>query len=265
MYPVIQRLTSTDSIVSRCDSGQKAVTRNAYLLFYRRRTPTPLGPPELQRIVQAAESDPAADSDVADDDDVNRSRPRESDSGNGQRLDASSRNGSSSAFTAGTGVAVGAGALRGGGSQLLSARGSPLKNGAEAGALSDEDDEDDITALHDGANDSNDEGFVDAEDMYEPLNHYGGYAEDTGPVWSFEGLSTSSHHQMHHNDSDDVASDAPNMGSEGGEDLGNRLLEDFGDDLLGHPGVSTPVEGIQPSLGGEKGDGDVHEIRVLGE
>jgi hypothetical protein len=32
-----------------------------------------------------------------------------------------------------------------------------------------------------------------------------------------------------------------------------------------HPGVSTPVEGIQPSLGGEMGDGDVHEIRVAGE
>jgi ubiquitin carboxyl-terminal hydrolase 4/11/15 len=234
------------------------VTRNAYLLFYRRRTPTPLGPPELQRIVQAAESDPAADSDAGDDDEPNRSRPRDSDSGNGQRLDASSRNGSSSAFTAGTGAAAGAAAQRAGGSHLPLARGSPLKNGAAAAALPSDDDSTDGTL--DGALD---EGFHDADD-YTPMPAYLQYPDEQGPVWSFDALPSSNHH-MHANDSDDVASDAPNMGSDGGEELGNRLLEDFGDELLGHPGVSTPVEGIQPSLGGERGDGDVHEIRVLGE
>jgi ubiquitin carboxyl-terminal hydrolase 4/11/15 len=250
---------TTDSIVSRCDSGQKAVTRNAYLLFYRRRTPTPLGPPELQQLVKAAESDPSPDSDADDDEANNRSRPRDShpDSGNGQRLDALSRNGSSSAST-GTGVAAGAGALRGGGSHQLSARESPLKNAAGVGNQSDDENEY-LTPYVDGANDDHDEGFVDAEEMYAPLNQYG---YDEGPVWSFEGLGTSS---LHRNDSD-AASDAPNLGSEGGDLLENRLLQDFGDDMVSsHPGVSTPVEGIQPSLGGEMGDGDVHEIRVAGE
>jgi hypothetical protein len=47
--------------------------------------------------------------------------------------------------------------------------------------------------------------------------------------------------------------------------LENRLLEDFSDEMMGHAGSSTPVEGIHPVLGGEMGDGDVHEIRVLGE
>jgi ubiquitin carboxyl-terminal hydrolase 4/11/15 len=247
----------TDSIVSRCDSGQKAVTRNAYLLFYRRRTPTPLGPPSLQKIVQAAESDPSADSDEEE-----RSRPRDNhpESGNGQRLDASSRNGSSSAFTAGTGVAAGAAALRGVGSHQHSGRGSTLKSGAGVANLSDNGDEY-LPPYVDGVNDEADEGFHDGEDMYEPLNQYG---FDEGPVWSFEGLGASSL-RNHDASDDDVASDAPNLGSEGGDLLENRLLEDFGDEMVGHPGSSTPVEGIQPMLGGEMGDGDVHEIRVLGE
>lgn len=240
------------------------MTRNAYLLFYRRRTPTPLGPPSLQKIVQTAENDHTPDSDADnDDDETNRSRPRDhTDSGNGQRLDASSRNGSSSASTAGTGVVAGAAVLRAGGSHQLSARGSRLKNAHGAGSLSD--DEGLLPYANDGANDQDDdEGFVDAEDqvdyvqdMYEPLNRY------DDPVWSFGGLGTSSFNNQQSDD--DVASDAPNLGSDGGEELGNRLLEDFGDDIL-PAGVSTPVEGIQPSLGGEFGDSDVHEIRVAGE
>jgi ubiquitin carboxyl-terminal hydrolase 4/11/15 len=258
-------LTITDSVVSRCGSGQKAVTRSAYLLFYRRRTPVPLGPPELQKIVQSAESDPAADSE-ADDDDNNRSRPRNSDSGNGRRLDASSRNGSSSAFTAGTGVAAGAGVLHGGGSHQHSGRGSLPRNAAGVANLSDDDEDDSLLHTNDGAADSQDEGFVDAEDLYQRQDQYGTYADDMGPVWSFEGIGSSSLQQNRLNDSDDVASDTPNLGSDGGEELGNRLLEDFGDDIVGsHPGVSTPVEGIEVSMAGDKDDGDVHEIRVLGE
>jgi ubiquitin carboxyl-terminal hydrolase 4/11/15 len=238
------------------------VTRSAYLLFYRRRTPVPLGPESLQSIVRNAESDQAADSEL-DDDGNDRSRPRNSDSGNGRRLDASSRNGSSSAFTAGTGVAAGAAVLRGGGSHQHSGRVNLPRSGAGVANLSD--DEDDSFLTNDGAGDSQDEGFVDAEDIYAPLNRYNNYAEDTGPVWSFDGIGSSSL-QHNANDSDDVASDAPNLGSDGGEELGNRLLEDFGDDLLGsHPGVSTPVEGIEVSMSGDKDDEDVHEIRVLGE
>jgi ubiquitin carboxyl-terminal hydrolase 4/11/15 len=250
--------------VSRCDSGQKAVTRNAYLLFYRRRTPTPLGPPNLQKIVLAAESDAPADSDAEDTDEPDRSRPRDSFSGNGQRLDASSRNGSSSAFTAGTAAAVGAGALRGGGSLPLSGRASLLKNGVGAASLSDEE-VDDALPMTDGTHDETDEGFVDADDNVS-YGAFNGYDNEQGPVWSFDGLGHSSTQRNHNDSDDDVASDAPNLGSEDGAGaLDNRLLEDFGDDVLGHPGSSTPVEGIQPSLGGERGDGDVHEIRVLGE
>ncbi|KAL5113196.1 hypothetical protein ACEQ8H_008934 [Pleosporales sp. CAS-2024a] len=224
-----------DSVVSKCESGQKAVTRNAYLLFYRRRTPVPLGPESLQKIVQAAEIDPAADSEAEDDDAATaRSRPRDAnnlDSGNGQRLDALSRGSSS----AGIGVAAGVQAQRGSG---FSGRGSLLKNGV--GAANQSDDDDDLPApMVDGT----DEGFEEG-DTYSA--HFGGYAVEHGPVWSFEGISNSANR---HNYSDDVASDAPDLGSGGGDDLERRMIEDFGDDI--HAGEGTPVD-----------DGEVHEIRV---
>lgn len=217
------------------------MTRNAYLLFYRRRTPTPLGPPQLQKIVQAAESDQPADSDAENNDDDERSRARNSESGNGQRLDGLSHNGSSSAFTAGTGVGVGAAALRGVGLHQPSAHASPLKNAAGVGNLSD-DDADDMLGNLDG---SNDEGYVDAEEpIGQNLYQYSSAYEESGPTWSFGALGTASSDRMHGDDSSGVASDAPELGSAVGEDLQSRM-RDFDDD--------------------DQGDDDVHEIRVVGE
>lgn len=158
-----------DSIVSKCSSGEKAVSRNAYLLFYRRRTPHPLGPPELQSIVSTnpdSANEPASD----DEDEVDRSR-----SGNGLPLAASSRNGSSSA---GTGLAAGAAVLRGGG----------IAREAGAAGLSDAEEEEDTLPSYRFANsltaNDEDEGFVDAEDgAYVPS-----YPAYDDPVWSFEGV-----------------------------------------------------------------------------
>ncbi|KAH3907984.1 ubiquitinyl hydrolase 1 [Parastagonospora nodorum] len=229
-----------DSVVSKCTSGQKAVTRSAYLLFYRRRSPVPLGPDHLREIVQAAETDATADSDAEDDDSNNRSRPRDankSDSGNGQRLDGSSRNGSSSA---GIGAAAGALAQRGHG---FSDRGSLLKSGAGVVNLSDDED---MPPMVDG---SADEGFVDAEDGND-YTTFGGFQGSNDPMWSFEALGASSN-RLH--GSSDVASDAPNLGSEGPDDLSSRMLEDFGDDM--HDGEDAPVDDVD----------DVHEIRVPSE
>lgn len=191
----ISLTTTTDSVVSKCSSGDRAVTRNAYLLFYRRRTPTPLGPKPLQELVLAAENDNTEDPDSEADDDA-RSR-----SGNGKRLDASSRNGSSSAF--GHGTAAGA-QIRGGGSGPLATTLGP--------AAADDDLDDD-------------EGFVDAEEdtanlvdnMYSGLQHF----DYDHPVWSFEGVGGGLG-----GDGSDGASDAPNLGSVMGE--GDRIEEDFG-------------------------------------
>lgn len=248
------KLTTEDSIVSRCSSGQKAVTRNAYLLFYRRRSPHPLGPTQLRQLVQTAESDPSPESE--EDEDTDRpSRPLET--GNGLRLDASSRNGSSSAFTAGTGAVAGAAALRGGGSQL-SRVGKTAGVGAETGDLSDDEDLPPYASEmypDEGYDDADTDGFGGVG-TYAPLSNI--YNE---PVWSFGG-NIGGGSTLRANGSDDgAASDEPADGSDTAE---NRLIEAFGDDLTTHPGVSTPIEGIQPLLGGELGDGDVHEIRVHG-
>ncbi|KAJ4363376.1 hypothetical protein N0V83_009669 [Neocucurbitaria cava] len=249
-----------DSIVSRCDSGQKAVTRAAYLLFYRRRSPVPLGPPELQKIV-AADSRPDSEDDA--DDDEQRSR---SPAGNGLRLGDSSRNGSSSAGAVGAGV----GALRGGGSQLSAVASRP-RNGAAAAnhVTNDADDDDELDTLPPayGGAASEDEGFHDASEadyvsqMYAPLNNY---TDDA--VWNFNALD-----RGEDRDPDDAASDAPNLGSVNGnsDDLSSRMLEDFGDEIGSAPRVSTPTDRLQVTLGDhgddDDSDGEVAEIRLRGD
>ena len=214
------------------------VTRAAYLLFYRRRSAGPLGPPQLQEVVNSwwnPGSETANDSDEA----ISRT---ESPAGNGLRLDGSSRNGSSSAFAAGAGV----GALRGAGS---GAAGNPALKGAGA-AMDDELPE-------------SDEGYVAGDDD-EPASRYGSlYAPlltNPQPAWSFNDLHPDGDETGDVFD-DDASSNAPNLA---GESLGDRLLEDFGDemgDVMHHPGMGTPTGDV---AGGMEGlpDDDVVDIRV---
>ncbi|KAF2126189.1 cysteine proteinase [Dothidotthia symphoricarpi CBS 119687] len=227
-----------DSMVSKCGSGEKAVTSSAYLLFYRRRAPDPLGPPSLQQLVN--NSNPGSED---DNDSEHDNRSRSPAAGNGLRLGDSSRNGSSSVGAA----AAGAGALRGGGSALSIVANRP---GSAAGVAT-LDDEDDTLPPY------NDEGYGGDED--DSFSGVGTYAQlnnwDDQPVWSFDGLKNSSLQE------DDVASDMVNLGSGGADDLNNRMLEDFGDEY--HAGATTPTdEGIHPLLGGEDGDDPVAEIHV---
>jgi ubiquitin carboxyl-terminal hydrolase 4/11 len=161
------------------------------------------------------------------------------------RLDGSSRNGSSSAFTAGAGV----GALRGAGSG--GAGNLALK---EAAAETQDDELPDY-----------DEGYG-AGDEDVPSAPYGGalYAPlHNQPVWNFNSIATL-------DGTDDVfddaaSSNAPNLA---GEDLGDRLLEDFGDELGGdvvhHPGMGTPVGGVADDTQ-DIGDDDVVDIHVSKE
>lgn len=203
------------------------MTKAAYLLFYRRRTPVPLGPPSLQEIVTANNSQ---SSEEDDDDDEQNTR---SGAGNGSRLGDSSRNGSSKAGAA----AAGAGVLAGAGSQL-SAAVSHQRSGAAAESPSDDE------TLPPAYNEV-DEGYHDANE-YGPNYSYGPSVMYNDPAWGFNNLNN--------RDLDDAASDAPNLGSDGGADLENRMVEDFGDELIGtHPGVSTPA------------DDEVAEIRLRAE
>lgn len=146
--------------------------------------------------------------------------PSREPAGNGLRLDGSSRNGSSSALHV-----VGAGALRDG---LDEAAGSLVPSGAAAG------DEEELPAY-------DDEGYGAGED--EGFGGYGSYE----PVWNFANVGRRGSDMASEDEVfDDAASNAPNMGSMVGEDLGNRILEDFGDDVIGQdgmvPGMSTPLE-----------------------
>ena len=83
-------MTETDSMVSRRPNPQVVVTAAAYLLFYRRRAPHPLGGPFLEQLINSP-SQPSSQSQPTS----RTSSP----AGEGKRLDDSSRNGSSSAFT----------------------------------------------------------------------------------------------------------------------------------------------------------------------
>ena len=89
--------------------------------------------------------------------------------------------------------------------------------------------------------------------MYGPLAP--AYMRDE-PQWSFDALGGSTRG----NDSDDASSNAPALGSDNGESLAERMMEDFGDDELGTlPGASTPLR-FQPMSGVE--DEEVKEIHV---
>lgn len=216
------------------------------MLFYRRRSSSPLGPESLQKIVQ---KDFEAGSDEESDTE-NRSR---SPAGNGSRLGGSSRNGSSRAGAAG----AGAGALRGDGSALSAAatpQGSQARNGAGLETLegiSPPDYYDDETL-------GDDENFsgVDTEGG----NMGGPYAPAylDQPQWSFNAIGSS-----RGNDSDDASSNAPALGSDSGDYLAERMLEDFGDEGAAYPGTSTPLHTFQPASGGD--DEDVKEIHIHGD
>lgn len=198
--------------MSKRSNPENVITPAAYLLFYRRRSAGPLGPPELQKVVNAWRNPDSEDAANSEGDGVSRNA---SPSGNGLRLDGSSRNGLSSAFGAGAAV----GALRGGGSGGTA--GSLLRNGAAAGSHEEDD----------SPPDYDDEGFD------EPFNNNGlrqAYAPLDGD-WSFDGVRTF-----------DDDSDGAAMGD---DDFQSRMTTDFDpDEEMTAPGNSTPQgeeDGIQ--------------------
>ncbi|CAI6337619.1 unnamed protein product [Periconia digitata] len=218
-----------DSSVSKC-GGRSVVTPAAYLLFYRRRSAGPLGPPALQEIVQKWHDPDLIEGDEENDEASSRN---DSPAGNGLRLGGLSRNGSSSAFGTGAGV------LRGGGSV---GAGNLALNGAAVGTLGADDD---------GAPPSYsamDEGYDDST-----------YAGDR--TWGFSSLLG----PTTRDDDDDAASDQVNAGDD--DSLEDRM-QDFDTEELfggngaiggGHGGSTTPL------LAGnvqDDDDDDVAEIRV---
>ena len=247
---------------------QAVVSAAAYLLFYRRRSERPLGGPQLEQIIEDANNDGQADTDSRP-----PSRAESPVAGEGQRLDDSSRNGSSSAS-----AAAGAAHLAGDGGvahqrripgafldddlvqgpELPPSYGSTLGRGQMNMGGMDED-----------------EGFEDAPNYSTaPLNtssanlaHY-----QDQPQWSFGSLNTDPspiktslygppglsldpkadfhegpeenlYEPQNNDDMDDAAStkvEGMNGSSDAGSDAANRLNRDFGsDDSLAQLGMVT--------------------------
>ncbi|KAF2205264.1 cysteine proteinase [Delitschia confertaspora ATCC 74209] len=251
-----------DHDVSLVKDPNRVITAAAYLLFYRRRSETPLGPPYLQKIVDNAwnrYSDEVADGQGFQN---NLRNPSRSPAGNDLRLGDSSRNGSSSA---GTGAAVAP--LRGGGSISELAE-SLAPRGAGVGSPIEGDDMMDETTTMDSVDQDPpppyDEGYADdeVEEMYQDTPAYSG----ENPVWDFSNIGAEGTKSDDDEVWDDAASNAVDMGSRGGDDLQSRMIEDFGDDLEMRPGMSTPQDEDMPMLvedvGDEEEDGPVAEIRI---
>ena len=186
-FIMITMLISTaDSSVSGHD-GRSVISTAAYLLFYRRRSAQPLGPPELQDIVNKARNPGQSPS-------VDGSDAEDSSSGEGARLgnrsSASSRLlGHSSAGAVGAGAITGTRPREGAGD----GRGSAANRAA---------------TLRDT---SEDEGYQSG-----PL-----VANETS-TWGFSGLQdvdTTAH------SGEDTASDRPEVGSDYADSLGTRLLD----------------------------------------
>ena len=217
----------TDSVVSQCSNPQSAVTPAAYLLFYRRRSSSPLGGPLLRDLVLSSRN--AESDDAADDNQPDSSTRTVSPAGDGRPLGSGSLGGAGAGNGAGSGTnpKFGAG-LRGGVSGSL---------GAGAAGAWNEDEDEGVKMTDEEENDR------DQQSAYGPM--MSGTFNSTTPVWDFSGVGVAA------DDDDDgiadvdvddgAASDRVAAGSELGEELGNRMLEDFGDDTT-HPGFGTPVQ-----------------------
>lgn len=255
-----------DSSVSQ-RNPKSVITSAAYLLFYRRRSSTPLGPPYLQKIVESAyapESDDTADSQPG-----SRQASR-SPAGNGRRLDDSSRIGSSSAS-----AGVAAGPLLGvgliseeAGAGMRARRAAAPGHLAGIGSPEDEettDVEQEAFELEPGPPPYHDEGYEDdgfsgmPEGMIGPVNYnnYNNNYNYGAPGWDFTNIPRGSARGDADEDYDafatDAASDQPAMG----DDPEDRLMQDFGDDVL-NPGQNsramTPMsEEEMPELIGNDG------------
>lgn len=236
------------------------VTSAAYLLFYRRRSDHYLGGPFLERIVNTA-NHPDSESHPA-------SRAL-SPAGEGERLGASSRNGSSSAL-----LGVGAAHQAGGGGF---ADGNRARNEVVKTELTSYYSSVPGEETLEGMDLEEDEGISG-------LDH-GQMTIYDQPSWSFDSLGVNDMGMTQmiaappgsdlapeeglFDTASDRAADGSSIG--GLSDEGNRILADFGEDqgtISGFAGtprsrMGTPVDDIPPALLGEdEDDAPVAEVHL---
>ncbi|KAI9659296.1 MAG: CSN-associated deubiquitinating enzyme Ubp12 [Bathelium mastoideum] len=217
-----------DSVVSPCGNPQSVVTSAAYLLFYRRRSSTYLGGTFLSDLVHSVRS---AESEDSGDAGPSNESCGASPAGDGQFLASAGRSGAMVEMNTTVG-----GGVRGG---LSGSSGGGLAGIEKTGGEWDED-----------------EGVKmdDDEDHSRNLPQFGpampGSFNSVIPGWDFSNLSSNKDAaetddggvvDMNRDLDDGVASDRVAADSELGEELGHRMLEDFGDEAT-HPGFGTPVQ-----------------------
>lgn len=224
-------------------SSDSVVTSAAYLLFYRRRTPYPLGPRYLKQLVEQTWAEPE-DGDTASEQSSRPASP--SGQGKARGLDDSSPSGSSSAFTHGAGATHRLGPT----SEVKGQAGMVAKSGNDD-ELPPYEDIDEAIGMEDEADDGD-------RVLYGP---------EPPPLVHLESLGHTQHHGLLGNDPwdfskfdaernlnpydseagadiDDVASnEAANGDFDDGGDGNERLMEDFGDDMAGqlHFGSSSSL------------------------
>jgi ubiquitin carboxyl-terminal hydrolase 4/11 len=238
-----------DSQVHKRFNSEAVVTSAAYLLVYRRRSPHPLGPPELQELC-AEHWNPKS---VADSDSSSRAEsPADSfsGSGKGQRApDDSSRSGLSSALVQGVGV----GHLRGG---VHGSGATRAQNAATAMTMEEELDlpppayeEDEGIGMGEGDLEAGGGAMIGP---LLPTNGYGNYGSECGWTWNhFDAAKTSNQDSDADAEMDDTDSNVAAV--DGDDESGrDRLLEDFGDDVLGqnHPPSPELYNEAAPELAG---------------
>lgn len=237
-------LTILDSSVARRNNPQVVVTAAAYLLFYRRRSDCPLGGPFFQKLMNTGNSGFESQTNSRN----------QSPAGEGKRLDDSSLNGLSSAFT-------GAGATHQSGGGGLAAVGTAAQRTGV---------DDDLPSYSENIESME----VDEDEGIAGIPNLSG----TSPGWSFANLSSAhemqglAHQPIAPPGSDveeDLFSDESNKAVSPTSDDGARL-NDFRDDegttsgVFGsHRSGSTPVQDVPPPLA-DYDDPAVAEVR-LGE
>ena len=198
-------------MASKKNNPNSVVTSAAYLLFYRRRSPKPLGGPFFESILSTSD-DQESDDQLSHDHSRNESPSAQA--GEGKRLDDFSRNGLSSAL-AGVGAAHQAGS--GGPQDGMTSKGKAIAPAREPG-LPDYSQE-----LHDG-----EQTLESMEVDEEPAILRLGAADAQRPQWGFGNLGSADvGEDMEEPLFDDASTKAMSSGEASSSD--KRPLSDFGE------------------------------------
>jgi hypothetical protein len=216
--------------VSQC-RAEKVVTSAAYLLFYRRRSATPLGSPALQQLVQDFRDPTGGAEDTNSDGESRTESP--SGQGKGQRLDGSSLSGSSSALV----VAEAGRQARGGDGLAALQHSNRARTTIDDSYDADADGEED-----EGIDMGRDEelptyGPHPPSYEYSHINSAFDIKQATTANWGWSAINNDSEVEPMggwSNENGDAASDQAANGHDDDDEgvyQDQRLLEDFGDDL----------------------------------